>query len=386
MFTLKKLKKYKTMAFSYTPGLKVSEKELIVRRRMLPLKGEVLVRNEDQVNSEDIIARTLLPGKIEIINVANKMGIDQGDVPSAMIKKEGEFVHKGQTIAESKSLFGLFKSHATANFSGTIESVSSVTGQVILRGAPQSIEINAYLKGTVIEIIPDLGIAIESWGTLIQGIFGIGGETSGKITMASNSPDQIIDESVISQEYRGKIIVGGSLVTGNALKLASQLGVRGIVVGGFDDQDLRDFLGYDLGVAITGHENLGVTVIATEGFGKINMAPRTFELLRQNQGQLASINGTTQIRAGVIRPEVIIPSTASKKDVFVQPKGLNVGTSVRIIRNPYFGQLGTVKDLPMESSILDSGSKARVVLIQLDNDNRPVLVPRANVEIIEDNY
>ena len=93
------------MAFSYTPGLKVTEKELIVRRRMLPLKGEVLVQKGDQVNSEDIIARTLLPGKIEIINVANKMGIDQGDVPSTMTKKEGEFVHKGQIIAETKSLF-----------------------------------------------------------------------------------------------------------------------------------------------------------------------------------------------------------------------------------------------------------------------------------------
>ena len=196
---------------------------------------------------------------------------------------------------------------------------------------------------------------------------------------------EIIDENVICQEHRGKIIIGGSLVTGNALKLASQIGIRGIVVGGFDDQDLRDFLGYDLGVAITGHENLGVTVIATEGFGKINMAPRTFELLLRNQGQLASINGTTQIRAGVIRPEVIIPGTASKKDILTQPKGLDIGNSVRVIRNPYFGQLGTVIDLPMESSILDSGSKARVVLIQLNNDNRPVLVPRANVEILEDN-
>ena len=373
------------MAYSYTPGLKVTEKELIVRRRMLPLKGEVLVRKEDQVNSEDIIARTFLPGKVEIINVANKIGIDQSDVPSAMIKKEGDFVHKGQIIAEAKSLFGLFKSNTTANLNGTIESISSISGQVVLRGAPQSIEINAYLKGKVIEIIPDLGIAIESWGTLIQGIFGIGGETSGKITMVSDSPDGIIDENVISEEHRGKILIGGSLVTGKALKLASQLGIQGIVVGGFDDQDLRDFLGYDLGVAITGHENLGVTVIATEGFGQINMAPRTFELLCRHQGQPASINGTTQIRAGVIRPEVIIPGRASKKDTFTQPKGLDIGNSVRIIRNPYFGYLGTVVDLPRDSSILDSGSKARVVLIQLDNDSSLVLVPRANVEILENN-
>ena len=66
-------------------------------------------------------------------------------------------------------------------------------------------------------------------------------------------------------------------------------------------------LGYDLGVAITGHEDIRPTLIITEGFGQIAMAGRTYELLAANAGRRASANGATQIRAGVLRPEIIIP-------------------------------------------------------------------------------
>ena len=156
-------------------------------------------------------------------------------------------------------------------------------------------------------------------------------------------------------------------------------------MGVFDDQDLRGFLGHDLGVAITGHENLGITLIVTEGFGKIDMAARTFSLLHKHQGRQASINGATQIRAGVIRPELIIPIPGAqpRKNIPAEEKGMNVGSTVRVIRNPYFGKLGTIMRLMAEPARLDSGSKARVVSIRLEDFEDPVVVPRANIEIIE---
>jgi len=118
-------------------------------------------------------------------------------------------------------------------------------------------------------------------------------------------------------------------------------------VGGFDDEDLREFLGYDLGVAITGSEERGITLIVTEGFGQINMAERTFNLLKSKEGQSASINGATQIRAGVIRPEAVIPMPGDVKSYFrkeeVENIGIQVGSPVRVIRQPYFGRLGKVR-------------------------------------------
>ena len=53
---------------------------------------------------------------------------------------------------------------------------------------------------------------------------------------------------------------------------AKQVGVAGIVSGGFDYTDMSKILGYSLGVAITGSEEIGPSLIITEGFGKISMA------------------------------------------------------------------------------------------------------------------
>jgi len=302
-----------------------------------------------------------------------------------MLKKEGDRVRPGEVMAEDKSLSGLLTSRATATLEGTGGSVSGVTGQVVLRGPPQPIEVDAYIEGRVLEVVPDQGVVVESSGTLIQGIFGIGGEATGEIAMVSSSPREVLDEDSLSADLQGRVVVGGSLVTGAALEKAVQLGIRGVVAGGFDDQDLRRFLGHDLGVAITGHENLGVTLIVTEGFGRIDMAPRTFRLLKRHQGQRASINGATQIRAGVIRPEVIIPLQGAAPESPDRPgeQGMDVGSTVRIIRNPWFGKLGRVASLPSEPSRLDSESRARVVSVRVEGLEEPVSVPRANVEIIE---
>lgn len=373
------------MAHAYTPGLKVTDNEVVSKRRILPLKGEVVVESGVTVEPDDVVARTFLPGKVEIVNVANKMGVDQSDVPEAMIKNEGDRVICGEVIAVKKALFGLLKSEATACLDGTIESISGVTGQVVLRTDPEPVDVRAYVEGRVVEVMPEEGVTVETCGAYLQGIFGVGGETHGELVIVSPDAHSVLNGSDISADHSGKIVVGGSLVTGAALKRAIQLGVRGVVVGGFDDQDLREFLGGDLGVAITGHENLGVTLIVTEGFGQIDMAPTTYALLKKHAGARASINGATQIRAGVIRPEVIIPlaDASPSASVATETKGMAAGGPVRIIRNPYFGCLGTVKSLPPEPGTLESGSKARVVEVELTSTNEVVIVPRANVEIIE---
>jgi hypothetical protein len=153
-----------------------------------------------------------------------------------------------------------------------------------------------------------------------------------------------------------------------------------------DDEDLRDFLGYDLGVAITGTEDVNLTIVVTEGFGEIAMAQRTFDLLASRAGADASLNGATQIRAGVMRPEILIPLTGEARTqdaVAAQEAGqLDVGRPVRIIRDPYFGLIGSIHALPPEPQALDSGSKARVLEVKLDS-GESVTIPRANVELIE---
>jgi hypothetical protein len=377
-----------TMGQAYVPGLKVTKRTLLHKERRLPLKGKVLVQPGEKVQAETVVAKTDLPGRVELVNVANQLGIEPQAVKKAMRKKEGEKVTKGEILAQNVGLFGLFKSQCQSPITGFVETISDDTGKVTLREDPIPVELKAFVEGEVESILPEEGIVLRTWGAYVQGIFGIGGETWGKLSVVATSPDEILDERKIFPNFSGAILVGGSLVTLSALKKGVDVGVKGIVVGGIDDQDLKDFLGYDLGVAITGTENKGITLVITEGFGKIRMAEKTFKLLKECEGRLASINGATQIRAGVIRPEVIVPFVEEGIPKTYQEEestlsGLAEGRMVRIIREPNFGELARVISLPSELQKIETEAKVRVVELKLANGTTTI-VPRANVELIEE--
>ena len=376
------------MAHAYSPGLKVSRRTEFRKERRLPLRGEVLAKVGERVTAETVVARTELPGNVQTINVANKLSILPEDIDRHMLAKVGEWVDKGKNIAESRSFFGLFKSRCEMPVGGTIESVSEITGQVIVREKAIPVEVNAYVDGEVVEVFEGEGVLVKTDATFVQGIFGIGGEAIGALEVVTESGGEVLTTDKITSAHKDKILLAGSLVTIDTLKRAREMGVRGLIAGGIGDSDLRTILGYDLGVAITGSEDIGLSVVVTEGFGQMTMAERTFELLKARQGMKASISGATQIRAGVIRPEVVIPldgaAAMDDGDKAGSPStGLVVGTPVRVIREPHFGRIGKVTDLPPELQKLETEAMVRVLGVEFD-DGSKAIIPRANVELIEE--
>jgi hypothetical protein len=379
-------KEDQNVAHAYTPGLKIKSIEQVSKERVLPIEGTVIVEVGDEVDFDSILARTEIPGDAEILNVTEILGVDPGDVFEYSLKKEGDTFEEGELLAKNVAFWGLVKNFVYAPFSGTIESVSGLTGQIIVRQHNVPLEINAYIKGKVVKVLPKKGAVIETKAAFIQGIFGFGGENHGEIAVAVESPEELLTEEKVGPEHQGKVIVGGSGVTGEAYQRALEVGVKGIVVGGLDVEDLIEILGEDIGVAITGEENINITVIATEGFGALPISERTFNLLKNMEGRMSAINGATQIRAGVLRPEIIIPydnpdEMDESKEEFSD--GMIKGSLVRVIRAPYFGEIAKVVDLPINLQRVESGSRVRVIELELE-DGRVVTVPRANVEIIEE--
>ena len=381
------LKKSENKAHAYTPGLQVSQRTQIQRTRSLPVQGKVLVEKGDIVTAQQVVAETFMPGDVIPVNVSNLLSLPPRDVPECMCVKVGDQIEVGDIIAETKGIFGFFKNQCSCRDSGKVETISEITGQVILRGDPQPVRVLAFTAGEIIEVIPNQGVIIESDCTFIQGIFGVGGETFGNIRMVCNSIDQRLTADLITSDMKGQVIIGGARMTVEAIEKAVEIGAAGMVSGGLDDQDLKSFLGYDLGVAITGSEELGITLIITEGFGDIAMAERTFRLLKSRNGAEASITGATQIRAGVIRPAIIIPTDDSIPVSAVDDTHLSgileIGYPVRIIRDPCFGKIGKVHELPAEPQQLASGTKTRVLKVVF-NAGEIVTIPRANVELIEE--
>lgn len=375
------------MAHAYTPGLKVLAYTTLTKERRLPLPGEILIKQGAKVRGEEVVARTDLPGNVQTLNIHGLLGILPDEVEEAMLKTVNDTITKNEIIAQSKGLFGLFKSSVKSPIDGVIESISKITGQIIMREPPIPVEVIAYIDGEVVDIIQNEGVKIKTQGSFIQGIFGIGGETIGELAMVANKPNEVLTEKDIDKAFKDKIIVGGSIVTYNALEQARKVGVKGIVIGGIEDDDLKQFMGYDIGVAITGSEQVGLTLIITEGFGKMSMAARTFQLLESLAGKKSSINGATQIRAGVMRPEVIVPTEtvpASKKTADISSgTGLDIGMAIRIIREPHFGAIGKVVALPVELKKIETEALVRILQVELE-DKKIVALPRANVEIIEE--
>lgn len=374
------------MASAYTPGLKIVARTLVEKDRKLPLKGRVHVKKGDKVTAETVVASTDLPGNVFPLNVANLLGCEPREITDFLVKKEGDTVEKDEPIAETQGFFGFFKTFVRSPIKGTIESLSSVTGQAILREPPIPVEVHAYVDGVVENIFEDEGVQVNTVATFIQGIFGIGPEVVGELKMVAQSPSDVLDKDNVKIEHKGKIIVGGSLVTAAALARAVEVGVKGVIVGGYDAHDLKEFLGYDLGVAITGTEDKGITLVVTEGFGKIDMARKTFDLLNGANGHKASINGATQIRAGVIRPEVVIPIAVDNisEQKHAANTGMVIGGLVRIIRQPHFGEVAKVVSLPEKPVVIPSEAKVRVVEIETLAKGEKMILPRANVEIIEE--
>ena len=372
------------MAHSYTPGLKVLKKTIFKKERILPLKGDVLVKTGDQLAPDTIVASTNLPGNVQMLKVSNILNIDPKDVVEALKVKEGQEVKKGDIIAETSGIFGMFKSSVESPVNGTIESISQSTGRVVVREAPIPVEVDAYVSGVVDDVVENEGIVLKSNAAFIQGIFGIAGEKRGDLLVVSSGPGDELTAEQITADMKGKILIGGSFLSLEAYKKALSVQVAGIVVGGFNYYDLKAILGYNLGVAITGTEKLNTALIVTEGYGSIPMSEATFSLLKENDGKAASINGATQIRAGVIRPEIVIPLDSENTDNDSSskiPEGIQEGSTVRVIRSPNFGKIGKVISLPSELNKMESETMVRVAEINIDGNN--ILIPRANLEMVE---
>lgn len=375
------------MTHAYTPGLRVSEKTKVTSQRTLPLLGEVVVKKGDILKAENVVAKTYLPGKVHAVNAVNRLGIQPKDLRQYMLKKEGDPVRKDEVIAETKPWIKALKSVLLSPITGTIETISTVTGQILFREPPRPIQVFAYIDSTVTEVMEKEGVVVETVATYIQGIFGVGGEIVGELAIAVNEPGDVLTPEHIKPIHKDKIIVGGSFIRHDVIDKAKKIGVKGIIVGGFDDQDLKKLLGYDLGVAITGSENIGITLIITEGFGRIQMAQRTFDLLKSRSGAKTSMNGATQIRAGVVRPEIIIPydtADSTIKEGMDKPidRGMEVGDLIRIIRVPYFGKIGKIRALPFSPQKIETEAVVRILEVEFP-DGSTAIVPRTNVEMIE---
>ena len=289
-------------------GVRLEEETLIRKVRRIPAQGEVFVDVGDTVDAETVIAGgTVRNPEAEEVRVFAKLGIEPDQIERYILKKEGDTVKRDEVIAIHRAFFGRFTKICRSPMNGFVEAVLKKKGCVIVRGNPIPVEARAHIPGRIVEVIQGEGAVVETRGALVNGVFGVGGEARGELFFAADQTGEALTTETIWEGLEGKVLVGGSVVTLDALRKAVRTGVRGIITGGVDQKDLTDFLGHEIGVGVTGAERVGMTLIVTEGFGVYPMKEETFRLLKSHEGRQASIDGTTQIRQRMLRPEIVIP-------------------------------------------------------------------------------
>lgn len=317
------------------------------------------------------------------VDVASELKCKPNEVPQNMLRHVGQEVKKGQMIAKKGDLQAFFTKTSLTPISGVISAVNPSTGKVTISRPFKQVVVNAYVSGTVSEVMPGNGCVIETPGVRVNGIFGIGRETHGEITVLTQAPDEVLTSEMITPECVGKVVVGGSFATNEALAKALSVGVRAVVTGTVSYFNLTKSLGVKLGVGITGQEDIDLTVVLLEGFGRLAMRREVWEVFKALEGFHASVNGATQIRAGAIRPEVIVPLPLYDGQVgedAVIDEDLQVGMRVRVVNEPCFGAVGIVRQVVRDPQITETEARVPVVRVEMTNGDS-VLVPRANVEI-----
>jgi hypothetical protein len=367
---------------SYAPSLIVEESIKISKVRELPLLGRSLVQVGDTVKTDSLVLSAELPGELIIVRLAEKLGIEPERIARSLKVKEGSEVKKGELLASNSSFFGWLNDEVRSPVDGKIEYIIQATGHLGIRLASKTIGLNAYISGTVVSEVPGSSITVEAEGTLIQGIFGVGGERTGTILYLDDCREVEIQKNHIdSKDLKGKIICGGVTFSNEAINFAASSGAVGIFTGSITSEALEKYTGTALGISMTGDEELPLSLVISEGFGSLSISERIEKILKSLNGREASFSGATQVRAGAIRPELIITDSKLGAEKVLKKPIFEIGRKVRCLRAPQFGKLGEIIELPHAPHKVGSGAIVRVALVKFDKD-QSAYVPRANLEIV----
>lgn len=372
----------------FSPNLITKKDALIIKTRELPLKGELLVKVGDFVNNDTVIGKTLLQGDLIIVRVSKELGLDPKDIEDLYLVNVNDVVKKGQVLVRKKGLFGIFNSEYVNKYDGRVEFISKETGNIGIRLDSKNFSLLSYIYGEVIECENEQSVTIKTVASVLQGVFGVGGEREGELFKLESLDD--------IPTLKNKVVFYNSSPSIEILNFVKEKGACGAIFPSITSKVLKEFLNFDINIAVTGDENIDFTIIITEGFGDISFNPKIISLLNESVNKKVSLNGTTQIRAGAVRPEVLIfdaPNDIKYKLALLNNKEqeecaredqltLKEGCKVKILKDPYFGKVATVINMPQKEQEFESAIVARAIEVSIDGSQVITKVPKANVEVI----
>ncbi len=193
---------------------------------------------------------------------------------------------------------------------GYVTEIDTKKGTVTIENKLKPYIMRSFVSGRVSAVEPGTGVTVTAKCAVLNGASGFGGETYGEsvfIERRDNFINEVKISGNVSKEYKGRILVFRESINLSVLEAALELKANGVIAPSVNSRDWTAFCGNDLSISFTGDEDLGFSLVLIKGFGKISMEDDTAELFKRYHLKEISINGRTQIRAGTIRPQIILP-------------------------------------------------------------------------------
>jgi hypothetical protein len=370
---------------------------MVRKQRRLPVAGDILVRIGSRVEPDDVVARASIPGTPLTVDVAGPLGVKPKAAQRLLARPTGSTFEAGEVLASRRQ--GLTKRLTVKSpVAGTLTGYDATTGLATVTPASTNFELQAYIDGVVTEHLPYRGVVIDTPAAVVRGIVGVGGERHGVLQVAVADPAEELMPDQISARYAYAIVLGGGTTTAETLRRAVEHNVRALIVGSIAEAELRAFLGYsDLRGWTLGRTGWDfppqapgapavppLTLVVVEGFGRVPMAAKAWELLAAHDGGEVAVDGTTRLREGLVRPEVIVPlpRAGGVAPYETTAPAIGVRSLVRLIAPPYLGRVGRVLTVSQGKQPVPSGINTTAAEVQLP-DGATIWVPLADLEVLE---
>jgi hypothetical protein len=356
------------------------------RERLLPenvLDARVEIASGARVGLRDVVARGAAPAPFVLVDAARALRLRRLEALPGLLQVEpGTLVAKGEPIARRR------RRRVLAPITGRVVSVAE--GRILMQEEPDNIELEAGLNGQVIEVRPGAGVVIDTYGAVLQGVWGNGRRAVGTLRIEPSEGMEYIFSDTIDMQYRGVVLVTRRPLLASSLDIIDTQGFAGVVAPSISYELIPRLL------------EMRCAVLIVTGFGFMRMSAPIMQFLNENDGRQAMIDAATPDTAfdrSPGRPEVIITVPLPAHDRPGMPLtnvSLTVGMQVRVVRidatdMPGSGEgqgslaqtgssIGTVTALPERPQLLDNGLAVKCAEVELVTGER-LTVPLANIEI-----
>ncbi|MBA4419841.1 MAG: hypothetical protein C0391_01710 [Anaerolinea sp.] len=332
---------------------------------MLPLPGMVLVTAGQKVNATDVIAETRLANQHLLLDVAQTLGIAPHHTHDYLNVAINQVVAKGDVIAGP---VGFPPRSLRSPQDGKVVHIND--GKILLELESQPYQLQAGLEGVIQKVVPERGAILETYGALVQGMWGNGRIAQGNLKRFAPSTGSELTCDDLEGDLSGSILLSGHISRAETIKCCKEYSIRGLILA-----SLPASL-----VPLAAQCNFPIIIL--EGFGKIPMNSAAFKILSANEGKEIAVNASGWERYSDTRPEVIIPLPATFETNFPLTDAiLTPGQSVRINSSTMKGIIGKLIALNKEQAVLANGLKVPVATIHLEN-GESICVPLANLEVL----